>query len=133
MLKEKVEKFYSEDNDLNCAESMLYGANEEYGLDLDQKVLDTMSSFGGGMAVGSVCGALTGAVAALGVMFTGDKTLDSEERKAIVAAFYERFQEKIGTDNCKIIKEKHWNEALKCREVVKMSAEVLEEVVRKYR
>lgn len=133
MIKEKVAKFYIEDNNLNCAESMLYGADETYGLELDQKALDTMSSFGGGMAVGSVCGALTGAIAALGVMFTGDKSLDKEKRSAIVADFYELFRERFGTDNCQEIKEKYCDETLRCREVVKMSAEILDEIVRKYR
>lgn len=133
MIKEKVAKFYKDDNDLNCAEAMLYGANEVYGLDLDQKALDTMSSFGGGMAVGSVCGALTGAVAALGVMITGDKSLDKKKRSAIVADFYELFRERVGSDNCKEIIEKHRDETNGCLKVVNMSAEVFDEIIDKYR
>ena len=133
MLEEKAAKFYSDDNDLNCAESILYAANEEYGLGLDQKALDTMSSFGGGMGVESVCGALTGAIAVLGVMFTSDKTVDSEKRKAIVADFYKEFQERFGTDNCGQIKEKYRDDTIGCRDVVKRSAEILREIVRKYR
>jgi C_GCAxxG_C_C family probable redox protein len=133
MLKERAGKFYIEDNNLNCAESILYSANEEYDIDLDQKTLDTMSSFGGGMAVESVCGALTGAVAVLGVMITGDKSLDKEKRKAIVTDFYVRFQEKFGTDNCKEIKGKYRDETTGCQEVVKISADILEEIIRKYR
>jgi len=133
MLKEKATAFYREDNDLNCAESILYGANEEYDLGLDQKTLDTMSSFGGGMAVESVCGALTGAVAVLGIMFTGNKSLDSEERKTIIADFYEQFRARFGTDNCREIKEKFRDERVGCQEVVKLSADVLETIVRKYR
>jgi len=133
MIKEKAAKFYSNDNDLNCAESMLYAANDEYVLGLDQKALDTMSSFGGGMAVESVCGALTGAIAVLGVMFTGDKSLDSAKRKEIVADFYRGFQERFGTDNCGQIKEKYRDDTIGCREVVKHSAEVLEEIIFKYK
>lgn len=133
MLKEKVEKFYSDQNDLNCAESMLYGANEAYGLGLDKKVLDTMSSFGGGMAVQSVCGALTGALAVLGVMFTGDKSIDAKKRSTIIAEFYRKFEEKLGSDNCKELKEKYRDDVQGCQTVVKLSAEVLDEVVKKYR
>ncbi|HOO34042.1 MAG TPA: C-GCAxxG-C-C family (seleno)protein [Thermotogota bacterium] len=133
MLKEKVSKFYRENLTLNCAESMIYGANEEYGLELDQSTLDTMASFGGGMCVGGACGALTGALAVIGVMITKDKSMDKEERKAIAVEFYTKFQEKLGTDNCKEIKEKYWDEELRCQRVVEMSADVLEEIIRKYR
>jgi len=133
MLKEKAAKYYSEDNDLNCAESMLYAANEAYALGLDRKGLDTMASFGGGMAVEGVCGALTGGLAALGVMFTGDKSLDSKTRREIVTAFYEAFEERLGCDHCKRIKEAFRDDTFGCREVVKHSAEILEKVIQKYR
>ncbi len=133
MLKEKTAKNYSENLLINCAESMLYGANEEYHLELEQCVLDTMASFGGGMGVGSVCGALTGALAAIGVMITKDKTLDKELRKEITVEFYQKFQERLGSDNCQALKEKYWTDELRCRKVVELSGEVLEEVISKYR
>ncbi|HCX04626.1 MAG TPA: hypothetical protein DHM42_09055, partial [Clostridiales bacterium] len=132
MLTDKVMKYYSEENDLNCAESMLYGANEEYDLNLSEDALKTMSAFGGGMAVESVCGALTGAVAALGVMFTGDKSIDKDRRKEIIADFYREFEKKLGTDNCELLKEKYRDEVDGCLKVVELSAEVLEEIVSKY-
>ena len=36
-------------------------ANEEYNLNLSKETLKVMSSFGGGLAIGNVCGAATGA------------------------------------------------------------------------
>jgi Xaa-Pro dipeptidase len=132
MLTDKVMKYYLEDNDLNCAETMIYGANEEYDLNMSEDALKTMSAFGGGMAVESVCGALTGAVAALGVMFTGDKSIDKDRRKEIIADFYREFEKKLGTDNCELLKEKYRDEVDGCLKVVELSAEVLEEIVSKY-
>jgi len=132
MFKEKVVKYYSGEFDLNCAESMIYGANEEYDLNLNQKALDTMSSFGGGMGVESVCGALTGGLAVLGVLFTYNKSLDSEIRKAIVTDFYNAFEKRFGTDNCKKIKANFRDETVGCQNVVKWTAEVLEQVIKKY-
>ena len=132
MLTDKVMKYYSEDNDLNCAESMIYGANDEYDLKLSEDALKTMSAFGGGMAVESVCGALTGAVAALGIMFTGDKSVEKDRRKEIIENFYKSFEEKLGTDNCEELKEKYKDEVEGCLKVVELSAEVLEEIVDKY-
>src|SRR6056297_676115 len=112
MLEEKVVKYYNGELDLNCAESILYGANEEYELSLDQKALDTMSSFGGGMGVESVCGALTGAIAVLGVMFSWDKSIDSQKRKAIVTDFYNAFEQRFGSDNCGQIKKSFRDDAV---------------------
>ena len=132
MLTDKVMKYYSEENDLNCAESMIYGANDEYDLKLSEDALKTMSAFGGGMAVESVCGALTGAVAALGIMFTGDKSVEKDRRKEIIENFYKSFEEKLGTDNCEELKEKYKDEVEGCLKVVELSAEVLEEIVDKY-
>src|SRR6056297_1031099 len=132
MLTDKVMKYYSEENDLNCAESMIYGANDEYDLKLSEDALKTMSAFGGGMAVESVCGALTGAVAALGIMFTGDKSVEKDRRKEIIENFYKSFEEKLGTDNCEEIKEKYDDEVEGCLKVVELSAEVLEEIIDKY-
>ena len=132
MLKERAGKFYSEDNDLNCAECLLHGANEEYDLGLDQKGLDTMSSFGGGMAVESVCRAFTGGVAVLGVMFTGDKSMDSEKRKAIISDIYKRFEDHFGSVYCSKIKEKFRDDVTGCRGVVEHSAEILDEIIQKY-
>ena len=128
MLSEKVVKYYCGELDLNCAESMLYGANEEYGLNLDQKALDTMSAFGGGMGVESICGALTGGLAVLGVLLVWDKSMDSEKRKTIVSNFYKAFENHFGSDSCQKIKNTHRDDLVGCRNVVKGSAEILERI-----
>ena len=46
MLIEKIEEYYKE-RDLNCAETMLYAANDVYGLELDKKALKMAAGFGG--------------------------------------------------------------------------------------
>jgi C_GCAxxG_C_C family probable redox protein len=61
MLIEKIEEYYKE-HDLNCAETMLYAANDVYGLELDKKALKMAAGFGGGMYIRSVCGALAGGI-----------------------------------------------------------------------
>jgi len=133
VLVQTVQKFYSDNNGLNCAESMLYGANETYELGLDQKAFNTMACFGGGMCVESVCGALTGALAALGVILTGDNTLSADNRKAIVIDFYKTFEQRLGSDNCKQIKKEFRDDTLGCLPVVRLSAQILDEIVKKHR
>ena len=70
MLKETVKKYRAEEYDLNCAESIVYAANEEYNLNLSQQTLKVMAGFGGGMSTGDVCGIVTGSIGIIGVMST---------------------------------------------------------------
>ena len=47
MLKEKALSYY--DADYNCAESILRGGNDAYGLGLDENALKVIAGFGGGI------------------------------------------------------------------------------------
>jgi C_GCAxxG_C_C family probable redox protein len=79
----------------NCAQSVFLMFAEEGGLDAET-ARKLMQSFGGGLAVGEVCGALSGAEAALGLLSDpvppGDfaaKMAFSERAKALAEAFRE--------------------------------------------
>lgn len=69
MVADLIKKGYGEKENLNCAEKILYASNEAYNLGLDKKALKLSAGFGGGMAIESVCGALTGAIMVLGCLF----------------------------------------------------------------
>ena len=58
-----VEKYYT--SGYNCSETLIRAANEYYHLDLHDEDMKMIAGFGGGMFVGSTCGALVGSVAAL--------------------------------------------------------------------
>lgn len=131
MLIEKAMKYYDKSYDLNCAETMLYAANDEYGLDLDKKALKTMAAFGGGMAVESVCGAISGSIAALGVLFTKERAHESDRIKILAKEFIYKFYERLGSDNCKILKDKYRNDDIRCSRMIEVSAEILDEIVRR--
>lgn len=104
MLKNIAEKYYSPEYDLNCAETLLYAANEAYNLNLPKDALKTMAGFGGGMVIEDVCGALTGAIAALGVLYVEDKAHESEILKTLVPDLIQKFEEKLGTKKLQAIK-----------------------------
>lgn len=70
MLKETAIKYWDDKYDLNCAECLIYASNEEYDLNLSKDALKTMAAFGGGMAIGDVCGVISGSIAVIGIMFT---------------------------------------------------------------
>ncbi|SNS04611.1 C_GCAxxG_C_C family probable redox protein [Anaerovirgula multivorans] len=130
MLKEKVEKYYNSGYDLNCAESILYAANEAYDLHLTKDTLKTMAGFGGGMAIEETCGAVTGAIAALSIMFVEDRAHEGEKIKNLVVKLFDRVEKRLGTNNCKLLKEKYrHNEEEKCKSIVLAVAQVLGEII----
>ncbi|HHV83890.1 MAG TPA: hypothetical protein GXX43_09585 [Tepidanaerobacter syntrophicus] len=131
MLTEKIEKYYSKEFDLNCAEAMVYSANEEYGLNLDKKALKMASGFGGGMGIESVCGALTGGIMVLGVLFTKEKAHESERVKTLEKEFLSRYKDKMGDILCKPLKEKHHNDEVRCLNVIKEAGVILDDIVRR--
>lgn len=88
----------------NCAQSVLYPFCADLGLD-PAAALKIASGFGGGIGRhGEVCGALSGAIMALGLRFGGDS------RTAIEAA-YSKTQELVGR-----FRQKHG--AILCRQLL---------------
>ncbi len=131
MLVDRVRRYYLLE-DLNCAESLLYAANDEFSLGLDAKGLRTMAGFGGGMGVETTCGALAGAVAAISVRFTKTRAHENPEVKEICKAFLDGFVERHGTMDCLPLKElyRDSDERFRCMPVVEMAAEELEKIMK---
>ena len=79
MLKEYALHYYGQG--YNCAESLVYGANTAWNLNLDENACHLMAGLGGGLQVGDVCGALSGAVCALSCLIVKTKAHDCAELK----------------------------------------------------
>ena len=133
MLVDLVMKYYDKEYDLNCAECMLVAANEEYDLNISKQTLMTMASFGGGMAIGSTCGAATGAIATLGIMFTDDRGHNSPHVREMTGKFLSEFNSRMETLDCIPLKEKYYDPEKRCLKMMKVSAEVLEEIINEYK
>ena len=133
MLVKKVRKLYDKKYDLNCAECILTAAIEEYELDIPQKSLKLMSAFGGGMGIGSVCGALTGGAAVLGIIFTEKRGHQSPQAKMITAEFIGNFKERLKVIDCVPLKENYFKGEERCIVIMETAAEELEKVICKYR
>ncbi len=129
MLLDKVKKFYGSEYDLNCAETIIYAANEEYNMNLNKQTLKTMAAFGGGMAVESVCGVITGAISVIGILFTEEKAHESDRVKNLTKEYFEEFTSKLGSDNCAKLKESYRNDEVRCFKMIEIGAEVLDEIV----
>lgn len=88
---------------LNCAQSVLLSFASDLNLD-PTTALRIASGFGGGMAMGETCGAVTGACMVLGMKVqTEGKTIQEikAESKAAVRKFNELFIAKHGSLSCK--------------------------------
>lgn len=131
MLVEKSEKYYDKKYDLNCAECILYSANEEYGLNFTHDTYKLAAGFGGGMAVEDACGAMTGAIMVLGRMFVKDRAHESERVKLLTQEFIARFKERLKTTNCGELKALYRDEEKKCIDIIKASAEILEDIIQR--
>lgn len=112
-----------------CSEVLLMAANEKYKLNLDSRFFSAVFPFGGGMQIESVCGSLTGAIAALGLMYTEEKPSDNRKVKNITRKFIEEFKKEFGSLDCAYIKKYHRNPTTGCDLVKVKTALILEEIL----
>jgi len=129
MLSTLILQGYGEKEDLNCAEKILYGANQVYHLGLDQQALKMSAGFGGGMAIESVCGGLTAAIMVLGCLFVKKSAHESSRIKDLTQELFMTYQTEMHTINCDSLKAEHRTEDLKCRKVIAKAAEILDKII----
>lgn len=135
MLKEKFETFNAlsdlKKNKLahvNCCEHMVISGHEVYGYPLSETMIKMAKGFGGGMKIGTTCGALTGGVMVLGLLFE-----DHEKFDEIVEAFLVDFKRSYKTLDCQPLKTAYRQEDKGWQPVIIMAARVLDSVISKYR
>lgn len=115
---------------MNCAERILRGANEAYGLGLSDEALKVSAPFGGGMGIGSVCGAITGALMVLSVKYCVRTEKNIPLKDDITVPFIKKVHKDLEGINCKELKVKHHREApINCDPVVFRTAELLDEYI----
>ena len=99
---EKAADYFKQD--YNCAQSVLLTMQEYYGIRRNRLIPRIATAFGGGIGRrGSLCGALTGAIMAIGLKHGTDKTVLIEKEKAyeIALKFHEQFVKECGSSFCK--------------------------------
>ena len=117
------------EHNLNCAEAMLYGANEAYKLGLDKSALTIAAGFGGGMAKEKTCGLITGAIMVLSIMNVEDVARNSDI-KSITKNFLEEFSEKFGSVDCGILKNVYADNDGKCSSFIFQGAIFLDDFIK---
>jgi C_GCAxxG_C_C family probable redox protein len=89
-----------------CSQAVLLNYAEQFGLS-SEIALKIATGFGGGVSrQGEICGAVTGAVMAIGLKF-GQTNNEDEKGKQItyyyVEEFIDQFKTKNGSINCKVL------------------------------
>ena len=129
MLKELIEQGFYPKEDLNCAETILYGANQVYGLGLSKDCLRLSAAFGGGMGTENVCGVVTASLMVLGFMFVEEHAHQSPEIKDLCKELFDRYTKELGNFDCKPLKEEYRTEEKKCYNIILKGAEILDSIV----
>ena len=91
-------------NGLVCAESVLLATCEEFGVDVDEKTIPKIAFvFAGGIGnSGAVCGAVAGAIMAIGLIRDRRETYDEMMQTIRLGAeFRKRFEAEMKTINCR--------------------------------
>lgn len=120
-------------NGFNCAQSVLAAFCEEYGVDM-LTARRIASGFGGGLRCGEACGALAGAMMALGLATcedgNGSMGLPMAERGA---ALSKAFREKYGTVRCSELLAACGGDKSKCNEFIATAAELAAAAIEEYK
>ncbi len=129
----------------NCAQSVFLSYCDKYEISKDA-AFKLSNGFGGGMGRNQeVCGALSGGIMAIGMLYgrgEDDDRIKQEETYSNVRELLDKFKEKYGTVNCKELlnncnlltdegQEMFKNENMKekCCEYVSYAVKILEEII----
>ncbi|EFL52227.1 C_GCAxxG_C_C family protein [Solidesulfovibrio fructosivorans JJ]] len=92
----------------NCAETILRLATDHLGIPGDGASTRIATCFGGGVgrSHAEICGALSGAVMALGLAYGRDASdISCTQAHALASAFRQRFIEQFGSSCCATLRE----------------------------
>lgn len=117
----------------NCAETLLNSSNDYYNLGLNSKFLKAIVPFGGGFYSERSCGAFTGALPVIGLLFAEDRPTTNDKLKEVTKKWVEIFEKEFGSLECRDIKASHRDEVKGCGPVMLRTAELFEELVAEYK
>ena len=107
----------------NCCQSVFGSCCEKYGLSFEQAY--RLGAFlNGGLRVGSVCGAVLGALQGLGMEF-GD---ENNRQCGASLAFLKAFEERFGSIDCAVLVGPNGEKKKElCPEIIRFAAQYLED------
>ena len=122
-MKDKALNNYQ--NGCNCAQAILKTFSHKLEIS-DETAMKLASGLGVGMFSGETCGAVSAAYISLGFKYGGSDNSKAKEVFKKVKEYENAFKEKNISMNCKELKSVYKKD---CRELVKDSAKLLEELL----
>lgn len=107
----------------NCAESVVKAFNEKKELNIPVQIA---SPFGTAMTVGSTCGAITGALIALGALKGREEAVSKNESRKYTKEIMNKVKEKYGTFECLELKKK----GVSCSEIIEYTYDILKNSIK---
>lgn len=129
MLKDLIENGFGEEEDYNCAEKILYGANIVYNLGLSPEALKLSAGFGGGMGIESVCGALTASTMVLSHKYVEKVAHESGKIKEVNQKLFRQFMEEMDSIQCGYLKNTYRRADTGCSNIIIKAAEILDRLI----
>ncbi len=126
IVRENLEKMH--DEGFNCAQCVACAFCDKFDVD-EKTVKAAMSGFGGGCRSGEICGAVSGAVMALGMMVPHitPNNLDEKARNGeLTKELVQRFKDKYEYLTCRDLKGKG---KVPCNELIYGAAKILDEML----
>lgn len=114
----------------NCAQSVFAACGQYTGMD-EKIALSVSCGFGGGLRSGEVCGAISGAVMALGMVFPYNESGDQAAKDKIAALAKQcvaSCKEKCGAVTCRDLLALEGKQG--CNRFIKECAEIAEEMIK---
>lgn len=102
----KIAEDYYRDGDFYCSEAVVRTIIDEFQIDVSEDVIKMASGFPVGMGgMGCTCGALTGGVMAIGLVYGRSQGKDPKVNKAmeLSAKLYQIFCERHKVSCCKVL------------------------------
>lgn len=88
---------------MHCAEAALMALKNNFRTELPDEVVRLAAGFGGGSGTGCICGAVSGATMALGLIFPDDK----RRVKRLTQELHRWFKDRYGATCCKVVLANH--------------------------
>ncbi|MGC9384741.1 MAG: C-GCAxxG-C-C family (seleno)protein, partial [Kosmotogaceae bacterium] len=81
----------------------------------------------------SVCGALTGSLSVIGLLFINNYQHESDEVEIIVNRFLKSFENDMGSIVCSELRDRYHDDISGCEKIIKAAAVNLEKAVNYYK
>lgn len=86
----------------HCAEAVMETIRRQYSPQSPESLVGAVSGFGGGSSSGCICGAVSGATVAIGLVLN-----DKKQTTQMTKELHTWFKEKYGVTCCKIIRKEN--------------------------